>query len=204
MLLTVPGTTPFGDYEIEVMVHDREEIDTARLKGDKGPSVEYLDLDRVQLPLIVRTRRPGDRFQPLGLAGEKKVGKFLTTAKVPRDQREHILIVADHADVPAARSVLLARRMVADQVCIPAAIANFRAAVAPIEMVQPANLAATPCPTRRLAAAVHVARDATITRGKTAPAAIAPANVRATASKLLVAHFGNAASIAAAPARNTR
>jgi tRNA(Ile)-lysidine synthase len=29
------------------------------------------------------------------MAGEKKVGKFLTTAKVPRDLRERILILAD-------------------------------------------------------------------------------------------------------------
>ena len=66
-----------------------------RIEGDKSHFVEYLDLDRVTPPIIVRTRRPGDRFQPLGMTGEKKIGKFLTTARVSRDLREHVLVFAD-------------------------------------------------------------------------------------------------------------
>ncbi len=93
--LTVPGKTPFAGQEIEARIYSRDEIDTAKLTGDKGPAVEYFDLDQVKLPVVVRTRRPGDRFQPLGMADEKKVGKFLTTAKVPRDLRERIRILAD-------------------------------------------------------------------------------------------------------------
>ena len=65
----------------------------------KAVSLEYLDLDQVQPPVVVRTRRPGDRFQPLGLPDEKKVGKFLTTAKVPHDLREQILIFADREKI---------------------------------------------------------------------------------------------------------
>ena len=44
---------------------------------------------------MVRRRRPGDRFCPLGLAGEKKLGKFLTAAKVPEAMREDLLIFDD-------------------------------------------------------------------------------------------------------------
>jgi tRNA(Ile)-lysidine synthase len=95
IVLTVPGTTQFAGREIEARILQRDEVDAAKLTGDKGPFIDYFDLDRVKLPVIVRTRRPGDRFQPLGMAGEKKVGKFLTMAKSPRDQREHILVVAD-------------------------------------------------------------------------------------------------------------
>jgi tRNA(Ile)-lysidine synthase len=63
--------------------------------GDKGPGCEYLDLDRAgRCP-----RRAGDRFHPLGLAGEKKLGKFLTTARVPREVREHILVFADREKI---------------------------------------------------------------------------------------------------------
>ena len=91
----VPGKMRFAGREIEARILPRPEVDAARIEGDKSRFIEYLDLDRVKLPIVVRTRRPGDRFQPLGMAGEKKVGKFLTTAKVPRDLREQILIFAD-------------------------------------------------------------------------------------------------------------
>jgi tRNA(Ile)-lysidine synthase len=52
-------------------------------------------LDALKLPLAVRRRRQGDRFHPLGAAGEKKVGKFLTTAKVSETVRENALVFAD-------------------------------------------------------------------------------------------------------------
>jgi tRNA(Ile)-lysidine synthase len=94
-VLAVPGRTQFAGREIEARILQGDEVDAAKLIGDKDPSLEYLDLDRVKLPVTVRTRRPGDRFQPLGMAGAKKVGKFLTAAKVPRDLRERILVVAD-------------------------------------------------------------------------------------------------------------
>jgi tRNA(Ile)-lysidine synthase len=45
--------------------------------------------------LVVRFRQKGDRFWPLGLAAEKKVGKFLTDAKVPLQIRKQALVVAD-------------------------------------------------------------------------------------------------------------
>lgn len=94
-VLTVPGKTQFARQEIEARILQRDEVDAATLTGDKDPFIEYFDLDRVKLPVMVRTRQPGDRFQPLGMAGEKKVGKFLTTAKVPCDLRERILVLAD-------------------------------------------------------------------------------------------------------------
>jgi tRNA(Ile)-lysidine synthase len=94
-ILPVPGKTGLAGREIEAEILPREEVDAARIEGDKSRFVEYLDLDRVQPPLIVRTRRPGDRFQPLGMRSEKKVGKFLTTAKASRDLREQVLIFAD-------------------------------------------------------------------------------------------------------------
>ncbi len=98
-VLAVPGKTHVAGREIEAGILQGDEVDAAKLTADKGPFIEYLDLDRVKLPVLVRMRRPGDRFQPLGMAGEKKVGKFLTTAKVPRDLRERILIVADREKV---------------------------------------------------------------------------------------------------------
>ncbi len=38
----------------------------------------------------IRTRRPGDRFQPSGMSGTKKLQDFFTDAKIPRGQRDSI------------------------------------------------------------------------------------------------------------------
>ena len=40
--------------------------------------------------VTVRSRRPGDRFQPSGMTGTKKLQDFFTDAKVPREQRDSI------------------------------------------------------------------------------------------------------------------
>jgi len=55
----------------------------------------YLDRSSLAGPLHVRTWLPGDRFQPLGLAGEKKLQDFFTDARVPRTWRGSVpLLVA--------------------------------------------------------------------------------------------------------------
>jgi len=95
VVLRIQGETRFAGYRIEASVLDAAEIKTVQIKGDKSPFCEYLDLDHVTRPVVIRPRRAGDRFRPLGMNGEKKLGKFLTAAKTPRELREHILIFAD-------------------------------------------------------------------------------------------------------------
>lgn len=97
--LRVPGETRFASRRIETKVLDAEELDLGQIKRDKSPFCEYLDLDRVRQPVTVRPRRPGDRFRPLGLDGEKKLGKFLTAAKTPPELREQILVFADQEKI---------------------------------------------------------------------------------------------------------
>jgi tRNA(Ile)-lysidine synthase len=43
--------------------------------------------DKIRWPLRVRSPEAGDRFQPLGMAGTKKVARFLMDRKVPRERR---------------------------------------------------------------------------------------------------------------------
>ena len=62
-----------------------------------GPSswTAYFDPNALEQPLEVRTRQPGDRIQPLGMSGEKKLQDFFSDARVPREWRDRVpLLVA--------------------------------------------------------------------------------------------------------------
>jgi tRNA(Ile)-lysidine synthase len=54
----------------------------------------------VRMPgaLAVRNRRPGDRFRPLGLNGEKKLQDFFVDRKVVRRQRDGVPLIVDDSD----------------------------------------------------------------------------------------------------------
>jgi tRNA(Ile)-lysidine synthase len=48
--------------------------------------------------LIVRNRRPGDRFRPFGLGGRKKLQDYFVDRKIARDRRDAVPIVVDERD----------------------------------------------------------------------------------------------------------
>jgi len=48
--------------------------------------------------LAVRTRRPGDRFRPVGVGGGKKLQDFFVDRKVARADRDRVPIVVDESD----------------------------------------------------------------------------------------------------------
>jgi tRNA(Ile)-lysidine synthase len=49
-------------------------------------------------PLAIRSRRPGDRFQPLGLNGRKKLQDYFVDRKVARRRRDGVPLVVDEQD----------------------------------------------------------------------------------------------------------
>jgi len=58
-----------------------------------GPDRAHLDADLVKGPLVVRPRRPGDRFHPQGAPGSRRLKEFLIDRKVPVDERGRIPLV---------------------------------------------------------------------------------------------------------------
>ena len=86
--LPVPGSVCTGGWRVvarEVPVPDPAD----HLPND-GPFCVHLSLDALGKELLLRTRRPGDRFQPLGMDGTKKLKEFLIDAHVPRAWRDGI------------------------------------------------------------------------------------------------------------------
>ncbi len=58
--------------------------------GPGSPWRAVLNPRLLQRPLSLRGWRPGDRFRPLGMSGEKKLQDFFVDAKVPRQERGRI------------------------------------------------------------------------------------------------------------------
>jgi len=79
---------PEAKVSLKAMIRKRQDVDLA----ESTPLRALLDLDRIVPPLMVRNRRPGDRFWPLGVsgAGEKKLKEFFIDAKVSRARRDEI------------------------------------------------------------------------------------------------------------------
>jgi len=68
-------------------------------KGIKGMGLinkdftACFDLDKTGDKLLVRCRKRGDKFQPLGMSQPKKLGEFMIDARIPRSWRQRIPIV---------------------------------------------------------------------------------------------------------------
>jgi len=108
--LKLPGETLLSGWRIETAIISREQMAEKVVKGKpegalapsetiKGMGLidnlftVYLDLDKTGDKLVVRSRQPGDRFQPLGLSQLKKLGEFMIDAKIPHAWRQRIPIV---------------------------------------------------------------------------------------------------------------
>jgi len=91
--LAVPGVTLIPGWRVEtVLVKSRDE-------NGGNPWVAFMDLYRTGAALMVRSWRRGDRFQPLGLGGSKKLAQFMNDARIPRVWRKNIPVVVAGADI---------------------------------------------------------------------------------------------------------
>ena len=91
----IPGQTAFEQFLIQASVLENNGVDFEKFKTTKTHSIEWFDLDKIKLPLIVRYCRPGDKFVPLGQSKAMKLGKFLTAQRVPHGIRRDVFVVAD-------------------------------------------------------------------------------------------------------------
>jgi len=111
IVLNVPGVTEFAGVLTEAQTLEYDAARFEKFKKTKTSFVEWFDFDKLKLPLEVRFRRRGDRFWPLGLKAEKKVGKFLTSAKASQQTRRKAMIVADSGKIIWLCPVRLSERV---------------------------------------------------------------------------------------------
>ena len=70
----------------------RQAVD-ARFEIPRDRATVCFDLEKLQLPLVLRATREGDRFQPFGMAGTRLVSDFLTDQKLSLFDKERQLVV---------------------------------------------------------------------------------------------------------------
>jgi tRNA(Ile)-lysidine synthetase, N-terminal domain/tRNA(Ile)-lysidine synthetase, C-terminal domain len=62
--------------------------------GTVSPYVFYLDYDRIEGELCLRSRQDGDRFRPAAGRGSKKLKKYFIDRKVPWEKRQTMALLA--------------------------------------------------------------------------------------------------------------
>jgi tRNA(Ile)-lysidine synthase len=93
--LNIPGETIVKEASIVIKTSILD-INEIKDYGDGKNSV-FIDFDKLQLPLTIRGRLPGDYFYPFGLGKRKKIQDFFVDEKIPRDERDRIpLLTSDN------------------------------------------------------------------------------------------------------------
>ena len=83
--LSVPGDSRFSGW------HARASLKTGDVRAEGLDAC--LDVGETGTELVVRGRRAGDRFQPLGMSEPKKMQDFMVDAKIPRAWRDRVPLV---------------------------------------------------------------------------------------------------------------
>ena len=110
------------DYEYGVTIPDRVIIKERRMilsvKRHPARDVEFglrgkvfIDADKIKGSLILRNRRKGDRFVPMGMNGTQKIKKLFIDRKISRSERESIALLVDDESVLWIENLHLSERV---------------------------------------------------------------------------------------------
>jgi tRNA(Ile)-lysidine synthase len=89
--LKVPGVTLLPGWRVQADIVDSVE----QAQGFNA----CIDADASGIDLTVRRRRPGDRFQPLGMNNMKKLQDFMVDAKIPSMWRDSVPLVCSQDSI---------------------------------------------------------------------------------------------------------
>jgi tRNA(Ile)-lysidine synthase len=112
-LLSIPGEVLLAEAgcaisaEVTPLSPGQSELDWLE---DVKAGMAVVDAAALPAVLGVRSRKPGDRFRPLGLSGRKKLQDLFVDLKIPRERRDAMPLVVDDHD----RIVWVAGHVIAD------------------------------------------------------------------------------------------
>lgn len=83
----MPVRNTFPRMEKRIFSYDKN------MKISENPYAKWFDYDKITEAVTLRTRQTGDRFSPLP-QGSKKLKDYMIDAKIPREQRDTVPLVA--------------------------------------------------------------------------------------------------------------
>ena len=96
--LSIPGEVTLDHQGWAISAERVEAVEWSRAPWPARAPAVAVAMEPLSLPLAIRSRRPGDRFRPLGLGHGKKLQDFLVDRKIPRETRDSLPLVVDGDD----------------------------------------------------------------------------------------------------------
>lgn len=97
--IRLPGRLNLKDWGLKIkseMVDGKSKaVDWSHTENN----VAFLDWTKLKPPFVLRSRRRGDRFRPLGMKGTKSVADFLIDAKIPRHLRDELPVLTSKGEI---------------------------------------------------------------------------------------------------------
>jgi tRNA(Ile)-lysidine synthase len=95
----IPGEIEIPDigrsWRIEIKIYSAPLLEESLL----NPLIGIFDVDRFSSPVSVRNRRDGDRMQPLGMQGTKKLQDIFMDKKIPKRRREELPVFTSGGEI---------------------------------------------------------------------------------------------------------
>jgi tRNA(Ile)-lysidine synthase len=84
------STVRIYEYDISLKLENPSEL------GVSNHNTLFLDADKVQFPLVLRTWKEGDYFYPSGMSGKKKMSKFFKDQKLSIIEKSKVLLLCSN------------------------------------------------------------------------------------------------------------
>jgi tRNA(Ile)-lysidine synthase len=95
----LPGRMNLKDWGLKMESEMADGKSKAQDWSHTDKNVAFLDWAKLKPPFVLRSRRRGDRFRPLGMKGTKSVADFLIDAKVPRHLRDDLPVLTSNGKI---------------------------------------------------------------------------------------------------------
>jgi tRNA(Ile)-lysidine synthase len=113
--IRLPGEQTLKDWGLRLESEILNHRSRRAFAHEGNQTIAFLDWRKLKMPLVLRGRKKGDKFKPLGMKGTKSVADFLIDDKVPRHLRDQVPLLTSQG-----RIVWLVGHRISDQFKITA------------------------------------------------------------------------------------
>jgi tRNA(Ile)-lysidine synthase len=93
LVIDAVGSYELGENCFEISKIEKEDVEFS------SNNVAFFDAKTLDFPLKVRPWVEGDKFQPMGMKGNKKVSDFLIDEKIPVSKKKKVLVLESNRNI---------------------------------------------------------------------------------------------------------